>query len=128
MQFNELRDVADQLTPQCLFQMAELEYTSDFYFGLEAQIISALRFRFKYTTPYDYIEGFCQRFPWNINFRNALGEILDMTLALPFCAGYSAEEVFYGTVETIFRAKKVNLTVTQQRVLQSMTDTWVRAS
>jgi hypothetical protein len=120
--------VAEQLTPQCLFQMAQIDYTPRFYFGLEAQIIAALRFRFKYTTPYDYIEGFCQRFPWNINFKNALGEILDMTLALPFCAGYSAEEVFYGTVETIFKARKVVLTETQRRVLRSMTDTWERAS
>ena len=108
--------------------MAELEFTGQLYYHLEAQIIAALRFRFKYTTPYDYIDGFCERFPWNINFKNALTEILDVTLALPFCASYSTEELFYGTVETIFRAKNINLTPVQKSVLGGLTDTWPRAS
>ena len=128
MQFNELRDVADRLTPQCLFQMAELDYTGDFYYELEAQMIAALKFRFKYTTPYDYIDGFCERFPWNINFRSALAQILDMILALPICASFSTEELFYGTVETIFRAKNITLTPLQKNVLLGLTDTWGRSS
>lgn len=127
IKFNELREVSDIFTPQYLFQMASLEFSGDFYNSIEGQIIAALKFRFKYTTPYDYIDAFCQRFPWHINFRNALASILDVTLALPCCASFSAEEIFYATVETIFRAKNVALTQTQKNVFLGLTDTWSRA-
>jgi hypothetical protein len=88
----------------------------------------ALKFGLKFTTPYDYIDIFSARFPWNSSIENALNQILDLAIALPFCAVYSSEEIFFGTLETIFQAKHMNLNPTQKNILLSMTDTWAKAS
>lgn len=107
--------------------MAQLPYSRECYYCFETKILLLLKFKLQFTTPYDYIDIFYEKFPWNINFKNALADILDLVLVLPFCASYSSEELFFGTVETILREKRLELSVTQKSVLAGMTDTWGKA-
>lgn len=90
-------------------KLANIECSREFYFSLETRILSALKFKAKFTTPYEYIPIFYSKYPWQVNCAQALAEIIDLTIALPFCADYSAEEVFFGTVTTIIRAKNMAL-------------------
>lgn len=100
--FNEKSEVQGQFTPQYLFSMAGLPYSGEYYYSLESQIVSALRFRFKFTTPFDYLPIFAALFPWNTSFLTAITDILNLTIILPACASFSSEEIFYATIKTIF--------------------------
>ena len=90
--------------------------------------MSALRFRFKFTTPFDYIPVFAALFPWNASCQAAITDILNLTIVLPACASFSSEEIFYATIRTIFQTKAVALSPMQAHILASVTDTWPRAS
>jgi hypothetical protein len=107
-----------------LLKLANLGCSREFYLSLETQILSALKFKFKFTTPYDYIPIFYSKYPWQANCAQTLEEIIDLTIALPFCANYSAEEIFFGTLATIVTAKNMVLNDVQQKVLLSMTNCW----
>lgn len=108
--------------------MADLPYSGDYYYSLESQIVSALRFRFKFTTPFDYIPIFAALFPWNTSCQAAITDILNLTIVLPACASFSSEEIFYATIKTIFQVKSVVLPPMQAHILANVTDTWPRAS
>lgn len=126
-QFNELRETADRLSPDFLLLASETPIERDAFFALELQVLTALRLRFKRTTPYDYFPVFFARFPWMSRAREAIGDILHMAIALPEACAFSAEELFYASVWATFEYKQVRLTPLQMNVLASATAKWDRA-
>jgi hypothetical protein len=50
--------------------------------AIELKVISILQFKFKYSTPYDYINYFTTRFPWFPQIVPSLIDTLNYTNAL----------------------------------------------
>jgi hypothetical protein len=116
--------VADRYTPEYLLRLTDTAISGDQYFVLEIKVLTALRMRFKLTTPYDYFPYFFARFPWLQCTREAINDLLHLAVALPKACSYSAEELFYSCVQAIFLYKAVQLTELQRSVFSSMTDSW----
>jgi hypothetical protein len=47
------------------------------------KIVAAMRFKFKYTTPSDYIDIFLARFPFVPKYRDILPTIIEFALLTP---------------------------------------------
>jgi hypothetical protein len=127
MQFNELREVSDRLTPEVLLASAEVRMSSEEYFALERRILSAIRFRFKLTSPMDYMEGYLSRFPFLPKLRHILPTIIEFALIQPQACQFSAEEIFYGAVLSQFSTQRIVLSDFQKNVLMGLTDCWANA-
>jgi len=97
------------------------------YLALETKILTILKLKDKLITPYDYCSIFYERFPWLPNMQDALVNVLSLAVAIPEACGYSAEELFYGSVWAIFLYKKAKLSELQKKEIKSMTNGWPNA-
>ena len=127
IQFNELRSVSDRLTPEVLLSSAGISITKDEYFSLEMRILSAIRFRFKYTTPYDYINAYLARFPFLPKLKLIIPTIIEFALLQPQACQFTSEEIFYGAVLSIFANQRIVLNDFQRNVFVRLTDCWGNA-
>ena len=73
-----------------------------------------LNFKFKYTTPYDYIDIFMAKFPFFPKMNDISCE-------------YNAEEIFFGSVLALLEKSNAFLDNFQQNILKRLTDSWPRA-
>lgn len=106
---------------------AEVIISTEKYLLLEMMILSAIRFRFKFTSPLDYVEGYLERFPFFPRSRHILPTIIEFALIQPQACQFSAEELFYGAVLSQFTSQRVALTDFQKNVLLGLTDCWGNA-
>jgi hypothetical protein len=88
------------------------------------KILQAIHFRFKLTSPLDYMDGYLARFPFLPRLRHILPTIIEFALLQPQACQFSAEELFYGAVLAQFLNQRVMLTDFQKNVLLGLTDCW----
>jgi hypothetical protein len=124
MQFNETRSVSDLLTPETLLTNANIAFSRDSYFGLEMRILTAIRFRFMYTTPYDYVDIFMARFPFFPKMRQALPIFIEFANIQGQSCDYTSEELFYGAVLAICECGGLIFSEFQRQVFMGLTDCW----
>jgi hypothetical protein len=123
-----VRNVSDLITPERLMASAHLTFSSDSYFAVEMKIFTALGFRFKYTTPFDYIDTFMALFPFFPKMRDAFPLFLEFALIHPNACQFTAEEVFFGAVMAILEIKHIHLNEFLAKIMRGLTDSWSNAN
>ena len=86
-----------------------------------------LNFKFKYTTPYDYIDIFMAKFPFFPKMNDIFPVIIKLALLHHISCEYNAEEIFFGSVLTLLEKSNAFLDNFQQNILKRLTDSWPRA-
>lgn len=73
-----------------LYWSAELKVSGDESLNYELKVLTALGFKFKYTTPYDFIEPFVARFPWYPQIIPVIMDVLNVMVTLVEGCQYTA--------------------------------------
>jgi hypothetical protein len=87
-----------------------------------------LQFKFYYTTPHDYIAVYLARFPFMPKLKNVLPTIIEFALIQPQACQFTAEEIFFGAVMSLFTTQQIILTDFQREIFYRLTDCWDNAS
>jgi hypothetical protein len=78
-------------------------------------------------TPLDYLPVLAEQFPWFLEAQKVVPHLIELALTLPEMCQFSAEEVFFGSLLAIRDSKQLELSASQQAVLERMTDCWGEA-
>lgn len=67
-----------------------MELTKAEYIDMELRMTKALRFRFRYTAPLDYLEIFLARFPFYPRMRYVLPKYVELAMLRPSMCEFTA--------------------------------------
>ncbi len=86
-----MRTVSEKVTGEFLFALCSLDFSRDNYFNMEVNILYALRMRFKYTTPLDYVDVLMARFPFFPSMQHVLPGFIEVACIHPNACEFSSE-------------------------------------